>query len=69
MALFSLSGQGPAALGPPIGEALLKFFGFNLLFGVAALLCAIAAVATAMLPRKHLENRSATMPEQSSTPA
>ena len=62
MALFSLSGQGPAALGPPIGEALLKFFGFNLLFGVAALLCALAAAATAMLPRKHLENRSATVP-------
>ena len=40
MALFSLSGQGPAALGPPIGEALLKFFGFNVLFGAAALLCA-----------------------------
>src|SRR5579872_2396793 len=69
MALFSLSGQGPAALGPPIGEALLKFFGFNLLFGVAALLCAVAAAVTAMLPRKHVENRSATVPEQNSTPA
>ena len=68
MALFSLSGQGPAALGPPIGEALLKFSGFNLLFGVAALLCALAAAATAMLPRRHVENRSARRREQSSTP-
>jgi MFS family permease len=68
MALFSLSGQGPAAVGPPIGEALLQFFGFNMLFGVAALLCALAAAATAMLPRKHVENRSARVREQSSTP-
>ena len=50
MALFSLSGQGPAALGPPIGEALLKHFGFEIFFCVAGLLCLIAAIATVMLP-------------------
>lgn len=50
MALFSLSGQGPAALGPPIGEALLKYFGFEIFFCVAALLCLVAAIATVMLP-------------------
>ncbi|HEY2525029.1 MAG TPA: MFS transporter [Candidatus Binataceae bacterium] len=50
MALFSLSGQGPAALGPPIGEALLKHFGFEIFFCVAGLLCLVAAIATVMLP-------------------
>jgi MFS family permease len=50
MALFSLSGQGPAALGPPIGEAILKHFGFKIFFCVAALLCLVAAIATVMLP-------------------
>ncbi len=53
MALFSLSGQGPAAVGPLIGEALLKYFGFDVLFCVAAMLCLVAAAATAMLPDDH----------------
>jgi MFS family permease len=70
MALFSLSGQGPAALGPPIGEALLKYFGFDVFFCVAALLCLIAAAATAMLPSEHLlDGRSPAAPAQSSAPA
>ena len=70
MALFSLSGQGPAALGPPIGEALLKYFGFNVFFCVAALLCLVAAAATAMLPSDQLlEDRSPRAPAQSSAPA
>jgi MFS family permease len=51
MALFSLSGQGPAALGPPIGEALLKYVGFEGFFYVAALLCLVAAAVTRMLPK------------------
>jgi MFS family permease len=55
MALFSLSGQGPAAIGPLIGEALLKYFGFDVFFCIAALLCLVAAAATAMLPHDHLE--------------
>jgi MFS family permease len=64
MAVFSLSGQGPAALGPPIGEALLKYFGFEVFFCVAAVLCLVAAVASAMLPggggaRGELEQDSA----------
>src|SRR5258708_6618269 len=54
MALFSLSGQGPAAVGPLVGEALLKYFGFDVLFCVAAMLCLVAAAATAMLPDDHL---------------
>jgi MFS family permease len=58
MALFSLSGQGPAALGPPIGEALLKYFGFEVFFYVAAMLCLAAAAATAMLPENHSEDHS-----------
>jgi len=49
MALFSLSGQGPAALGPLIGEAILKHFGFEIFFCAAALLCLVAAIATVML--------------------
>ena len=53
MALFSLSGQGPAAVGPLVGEALLKYFGFDVLFCVAAMLCLVAAAATAMLPDDH----------------
>jgi len=56
MALFSLSGQGPAAVGPPIGEALLKYFGFAVFFYVAAMLCLVAAAATAMLPQDRLED-------------
>jgi MFS family permease len=56
MALFSLSGQGPAAIGPLIGEALIKYFGFDVFFYVAALLCLVAAAATAMLPDDHLPN-------------
>lgn len=65
MALFSLSGQGPAALGPPVGEALLKYFGFEAFFGVAALLCLVAAAAIAMLA----DDRSAAAPARSSAPA
>ena len=57
MALFSLSGQGPAAVGPLIGEALLKYFGFDVLFCVAAMLCLVAAAATAMLPDDHPRDR------------
>jgi len=57
MALFSLSGQGPAAVGPLVGEALLKYFGFDVLFCVAAMLCLVAAAATAMLPDDHLRDR------------
>ena len=53
MALFSLSGQGPAAVGPLVGEALLKYFGFDVFFCVAAMLCLVAAAATAMLPDDH----------------
>ena len=56
MALFSLSGQGPAAIGPLVGEALLRYFGFDVFFCVAAMLCLVAAVATAMLPRDHLRD-------------
>ncbi len=56
MALFSLSGQGPAAVGPLVGEALLGYFGFNVFFCVAATLCLVAAAATAMLPRDHLRD-------------
>jgi|GEM_PF-514192 len=56
MALFSLSGQGPAAVGPLVGEALLKYFGFDVLFWVAAMLCLVAAAATAMLPDDHLRD-------------
>jgi MFS family permease len=58
MALFSLSGQGPAAVGPLIGEALLKYFGFDVFFCVAALLCLVAAAATAMLPDDHLRDNN-----------
>ena len=65
MALFSLSGQGPAALGPPIGEALLKYFGFNVFFCVAALLCLVAAAAVAILA----DDSSPAAPAQSSAPA
>ncbi len=57
MALFSLSGQGPAAVGPLVGEALLKYFGFDVLFCVAAMLCLVAAAATAMLPDDHPRDR------------
>jgi MFS family permease len=56
MALFSLSGQGPAALGPLVGEGLLGYFGFNVFFCVAAMLCLVAAAATAMLPRDDLRD-------------
>ena len=71
MALFSLSGQGPAAVGPLIGEALLKHFGFNVFFCVAALLRLVAAAATVMLPHdtSSLGDRSPSAPAQSSTPA
>jgi MFS family permease len=82
MALFSLSGQGPAAIGPLVGEALLKYFGFDVLFCVAALLCLVAAVATATLPNDHdhalhnhppgnhlLDDNSPGAPAQSSAPA
>jgi MFS family permease len=66
MAVFSLSGQGPAALGPPIGEVLLRYFGFEVFFGVAALLCLMAATAIVMLA----DDRSApAAPAQSATPA
>ena len=58
MALFSLSGQGPAAVGPLVGEALLKYFGFDVLFCVAAMLCLVAAAATAMLPDDHPNDRA-----------
>ena len=50
MALFSLSGQGPAALGPLLGEAVVKYFGFTVFFYVAAALCLCAAATAAMLP-------------------
>lgn len=70
MALFSLSGQGPAALGPPIGEALLKYFGFEVFFLVAALLCLVAAVAAAMLPdERSAADHGPGAPAQSSAPA
>lgn len=71
MALFSLSGQGPAAVGPLIGEALLKHFGFNVFFCVAALLCLVAAAATVMLPHdtSSLGDRSPSAPALSSAPA
>lgn len=69
MALFSLSGQGPAALGPPIGEALLKHFGFEVFFYVAAMLCLVAAVATAVLPDAHLLDAHLSDDRASSAPA
>ncbi|MGH7915334.1 MAG: MFS transporter [Candidatus Binataceae bacterium] len=65
MSMFSLSGMGPAALGPLIGEALIKRFGFNVFFYVAAMLCLGAAAATAILA----DDRSPGAAAQSSAPA
>jgi MFS family permease len=62
MAMFSLSGQGPAALGPLLGEAVVKYFGFTVFFYVAATLCVGAAATAAMLPDDRPRNAPAHTP-------
>lgn len=49
MSTFSLCGMMPAALGPIVGEELIKRWGFGAFFVAACTLCLIAAAAAMML--------------------
>jgi predicted MFS family arabinose efflux permease len=51
MAIFSLSGQGPASFGALLGELIVHFFGFTGLFLSAAAITLAAAALVAMVAR------------------
>ena len=67
MATFSLCGMVPGAFGALLGESIMRAFGFHTFFVVAAVLCAIAAVAVTMLPSD--QPRRATSKVTESAPA
>ncbi|HEY6395530.1 MAG TPA: MFS transporter, partial [Candidatus Binataceae bacterium] len=50
MAIFSICGMGSEAFAPLVGEAIIRRWGFNVFFLVAAGLTAFAACITRLLP-------------------
>jgi MFS family permease len=54
LGIFGVSTLGTHALAPTIGEQLVRFGGFELLFVVAAGYCVVGLVLTRGLPRSHV---------------
>jgi len=68
MATFSLCGMVPGAFGALLGESVMRAFGFHAYFVVAAILCAISAVAITMLPSDKPHHASAAAGASSKAP-